>query len=113
VPGQDQGERYRDLTVVDEELRRRGLVVDHACNDMSLARRGDYEAVFVNVKIVPHCLAGTVRMVGHLSFQFWNSIGVRKVCEHQGFPLSRGSGADPESCLFSLTPVSFSPMEDE
>ncbi|MEI6786941.1 MAG: glycoside hydrolase family 3 N-terminal domain-containing protein [bacterium] len=72
--GQDQGERYRDLTVVDEELRRRGLVVDHACNDMSLARKDDYEAVFVNVKIVPHCLAGTVRMVGHLAFQFWNSV---------------------------------------
>jgi len=72
--GQDQGERYRDLTVVDEELRRRGLVVDHACNDMALARNDDYEAVFVNVKIVPHCLAGTVRMVGPLAFQFWNSV---------------------------------------
>jgi beta-N-acetylhexosaminidase len=71
--GQDQGERYRDLTVVDEELRRRGLVVEHACNDMSPVRRDDYEAVFLNVKIVPHCLPGTVRMVGHLAFQFWNS----------------------------------------
>lgn len=79
--GQDQGERYRDLTVVDEELRLRGLVVDHARNDMSLARRDDYEAVFVNVKILPHCLPGTVRMVGHLAFQFWNSVlpGVRNL----------------------------------
>jgi beta-N-acetylhexosaminidase len=79
--GQDQGERYRDLTVVDEELRRRGLVVEHARNDMSLARRADYEAVFVNVKILPHCLAGTVRMVGPLAFQFWNSVlpGVRNL----------------------------------
>ncbi len=72
--GQDHGERYRDLTVVDEELRRRGLVVDHARNDMALARKEDYEAVFINVKILPHCLPGTMRMVGPLAFQFWNSV---------------------------------------
>jgi beta-N-acetylhexosaminidase len=71
--GQDQADRYRELPVVDQELRRRGYVVEHACNDMSSARKGDYAAVFLNVKILPHCLPGTVRLVGPLAFQFWNS----------------------------------------
>ncbi len=71
--GQDQGERYRELTFVDEVLRQRGLVVDHAHNDMSLARTGRYDAIFVNVRIIPHCLGGTVRMVGPLAWHFWNS----------------------------------------
>jgi beta-N-acetylhexosaminidase len=72
--GQDQGERYREMPVIDEELRRRGFVVEHAHNSTKEMRENKYDAVFLNVKIIPHCFGNTVRMVGPIAWHFWDSL---------------------------------------
>jgi len=72
--GQDQSERYRELTVIDEALRERGIIVEHAHNNTGPARSGKFDAVFLNVRIIPHCFGGTIRMVGPLAWHFWNSL---------------------------------------
>lgn len=65
-----------DLSVFDEELRRRGLWVDHLLNpDHNELRHkvGQYDAAFINVYIVPHMLMGVASMIGQLGFAFWRA----------------------------------------
>jgi hypothetical protein len=64
---------------VDEELRKRGLLVDHLPG-MShadlIARAGEYDAVFVNVVMYPHARIGTIRLTGEVAMPFWEAFWV-------------------------------------
>jgi len=63
-----------DLAAVDEELRARGLVVDHLENPDHgelIEVVGRYKAIFVNFAIVPHQKMGTIRLTGNLVMTFW------------------------------------------
>lgn len=62
--------------VIDDELRARGLVVDHLENPPGvelLAHSAEYAAVFVNIITFPHALMGTMRLAGDLIGPFWQS----------------------------------------
>jgi hypothetical protein len=68
-----------ELTVVDEELARRGLLVEHLVNPKhgELVRRaGEFDAVFVNLMVLPHSRIGTIRMTGPVVMPFWRSFWV-------------------------------------
>lgn len=64
------------LPFIDEELRSRGLTVDHLDNPGSDKLRElapQYSRIFVNVSVVVHSLLGTVRLVAPICFNFWTS----------------------------------------
>jgi beta-N-acetylhexosaminidase len=68
-----------DMVFIDEELRRRGLEVDHLNLPSSADlrdRAGDYAAVFVNVVVYPHARMGTLRLTGELVMPFWTGFWV-------------------------------------
>ena len=65
---------HDDLVVVDEELRRRGFVVDHLINqggDDVRKIMGDYAAIFVNVNIPPRY--GSNKLAPPASGVLWDS----------------------------------------
>lgn len=68
-----------EMALIDEELRQRGLVVDHlqgmSHNDL-IARAGNYTAVFVNVVMYPHARIGTIRLTGEVAMPFWEAFWV-------------------------------------
>ncbi len=68
-----------EMELIDEELRQRGLAVDHL-QGMShadlIARAGAYEAVFVNVVMYPHARIGTIRLTGEVAMPFWEAFWV-------------------------------------
>lgn len=62
----------QELEVVDEELRKRGYIVDHLVNPSwrgSLEDTEQYDAVFVNLHIVARY--GTTRLLGGVADVFW------------------------------------------
>jgi beta-N-acetylhexosaminidase len=66
--------RCPELTVVDEELRRRGFVVDHLLNpdhSVLLDAVGRYDLVCVNVVQMPHAPIGSSRMIGAMAMTWW------------------------------------------
>ena len=68
-----------ELQVVDQELERRGFVVDHSLNPSHreiLERIDEYERVFLNIFIMPHARPGTVRITGELVSPFWRAFWV-------------------------------------
>ncbi len=69
-----------DLTVFDEELRRRGFNVTHLLNPNNAELReglAGHDAVFINVYTMPFAVIGTVRtVIGHLNSWSWRSIFV-------------------------------------
>lgn len=66
-----------DLIVVDEELRRRRIKVDHMLNpsnnDLS-AQAAKYDAVFVNMHVTPDMRLGTLRLPGGIPVPGWMSL---------------------------------------
>ncbi|MEI6972067.1 MAG: glycoside hydrolase family 3 N-terminal domain-containing protein [bacterium] len=63
----------QDLEVLDEELKKRGFVVDHLVNPGGgdiLAKMKDYEAIFVNLNIPPRY--GSNKLVPPVSNAFWD-----------------------------------------
>jgi beta-N-acetylhexosaminidase len=64
----------KELSVVDDELRARGFEVEHLLNpgnDILNARCQEFDAVFMNVHVMPRY--GTTRMFGQIAGIFWNS----------------------------------------
>jgi beta-N-acetylhexosaminidase len=63
-----------DLADIDEELRKRGLEVDHLTNpghtDL-MEKSGAYACVFVNIVVYPHARMGTIRLTGDVIMSFW------------------------------------------
>ena len=68
----------QELTVVDEELTARGYAVEHLLNpgnDVLNDRCGEFDAIFMNVHVMPRY--GTTRMFGKIASIFWNSFSHR------------------------------------
>lgn len=69
-----------DLSVFDDELRRRGFQVEHLLNpedDVLLAKAAEFDAVFVNLMTLPYTVLGCIRnLVGHLGHWYWRTIFV-------------------------------------
>jgi beta-N-acetylhexosaminidase len=68
-----------ELTVIDDELRARGVQVDHWVNPSSeqlIEGAGGYAAVFVNVVQTPHARMGTIRLTGEIAMPFWRAFWV-------------------------------------
>jgi beta-N-acetylhexosaminidase len=69
---------HADLTVFDEELRRRGFHVEHLLNPRSDELRAQaqaHDAVFINVYVAPMMNLGTVRVtVGSFGHWGWRSL---------------------------------------
>lgn len=68
----------RELVVVDEELRQRGLQVEHLLNpgdDELLAKAGEADVVFMNLLMLPYMVMGSIHnLVGHLGHWRWRSL---------------------------------------
>ncbi len=78
LPGSDE-RRCPELEVVDDELRKRGVEVDHLLNPSHQTLRevvARYGRVFVNVVLLPHAQVGHCRMVGEVAMAFWRSFWV-------------------------------------
>jgi beta-N-acetylhexosaminidase len=76
---QAREELAHELGSIDDELRARGLQVDHLSrpsNEELIARAGDYACVFVNIVHTPHALMGTIRLTGEMAMTFWRSFWV-------------------------------------
>lgn len=76
---QAREELAHELTTVDDELRKRGLQVDHiACPSHAelIERAGQYDCVFVNIVHTPHALMGTMRLTGEMAMTFWRAFWV-------------------------------------
>lgn len=72
---QDDG----SMPAIDEELRARGLEVEHRDNANStylLEHAAGFAAVFINVMIFPHARMGTLRLTGDLVNTFWEGFWV-------------------------------------
>lgn len=68
------GQQWKDLTVIDDELRRRGIEVDHQKNpgcDTLFAALDKYERIFVNFYMIPHLRMGLLRLAGAAFGGFW------------------------------------------
>ncbi len=69
-----------DLDVIDDELRRRGLNVDHMENPGAhklMEAAGKYDFVFFNIHIYPNSAPfGTLRFTGNQAFMFWRAFWV-------------------------------------
>ncbi len=72
--GSDTRGYVKELDVVDEELRKRGLTVEHFANPSSTElnkRAADFAAVLINVHVMP--VYGTTRFAGPAVASLWNS----------------------------------------
>ncbi|MFP4551777.1 MAG: glycoside hydrolase family 3 protein [Spirochaetales bacterium] len=72
--GEDTRGYIKELSVVDEELRARGLEVTHLDNPSSAEmnkRASEFDAVFINLHIMP--VYGTTRFMGKAVQSLWNS----------------------------------------
>jgi beta-N-acetylhexosaminidase len=68
-----------EMALIDEELRKRGLQVDHldlVTHQALIEHAGEYDCVFVNIVIYPHARMGTVRLTGELIMTFWKAFFV-------------------------------------
>lgn len=69
-----------DLDIIDEELRLRGLEVDHLENPGAhelMEAAGQYDFVFFNIRIYPNSAPfGTLRFSGNQAFMFWRAFWV-------------------------------------
>lgn len=68
-----------ELDVIDIELEKRGLIVDHMFNPLlrEIFDKADkYEKIFVNMFVIPHSRAGTVRLTGETILPFWRAFWV-------------------------------------
>ncbi len=68
------------LPLVDEELRKRGMSVEHVDNPSHswlIEKAPEFDAVFVNFAVVPHSHMGTVRLTGDLIMPFWRGFWLR------------------------------------
>jgi hypothetical protein len=67
-----------DLGTFDDELRQRGIQVEHLLNpedDLLLAKVAENEVVFLNLVSLPYMLMGAIRnYVGHLGHWKWRSL---------------------------------------
>ena len=76
---QAREELAHELTTVDDELRKRGLQVDHiSCPSHTelIERASQYDCVFINIVHTPHALMGTMRLTGEMAMTFWRSFWV-------------------------------------
>ena len=68
----------RELAVVDEELRQRGLQVEHLFNpgdEELLAKAGEADVVFMDLLMLPYMVMGSIHnLVGHLGHWRWRSL---------------------------------------
>jgi len=68
----------RELAVVDEELRQRGLQVEHLLNpgdEELLVKAGEADVVFMNLLMLPYMVMGSIHnLVGHLGHWRWRSL---------------------------------------
>jgi beta-N-acetylhexosaminidase len=74
-PGADEF-RCPELKVVDEELKKLGLKVDHLLNPSHKDLReavDKYKRVYINVIQLPHALIGNIRMIGPMIMPFWRA----------------------------------------
>jgi beta-N-acetylhexosaminidase len=65
-----------ELDVIDSELEKRGVIVDHMLNPSHrdiFANADKYEKIFVNIFIIPHSRVGTMRITGELVLPFWRA----------------------------------------
>jgi len=68
-----------EMALVDEELRKRGIEVDHldlVTHQALIERAGEYDCVFVNIVVYPHARMGTIRITGELIMPFWKAFFV-------------------------------------
>lgn len=68
----------RELAIVDEELRQRGLQVEHLLNpgdEELVAKAGTADVVFMNLLMLPYMVMGSIHnLVGHLGHWRWRSL---------------------------------------
>jgi beta-N-acetylhexosaminidase len=72
--GSDTRGYVKQLSVIDEELRARGYTVEHFDNPSNAelnARGAEFDAVFINVHVMP--VYGTTRFAGNAVQSLWNS----------------------------------------
>lgn len=68
-----------ELEVIDTELEKRGLIVDHMFNPSHreiFDNADKYEKIFVNMFVIPHSRAGTVRLTGETILPFWRAFWI-------------------------------------
>ncbi len=64
----------KELPLIDEELKKRGIEVDHHLNpnhDLLMAEIHNYDMVFVNMIVLPHAGFGSLRLSKDCWMPFW------------------------------------------